>query len=71
MYQSTNQLGVAMARLSKAAKEQKLEAERLKFYKHWHDQYRRNSKYSEWTREKKLGALKRRMAKYDREKVLA
>ena len=60
-----------MPRLSKKQKEEqaKLEAKRArnKVYKYWHDQYRRNPKYAEWTKDKCSKALARRMKKYDKE----
>jgi hypothetical protein len=48
-----------------------VQEERTKFYKHWHDQYRRNPKYAEWDRAKRLRALKVRMRKYDVENGIA
>ena len=53
--------------MSKSKTTEVASKQRNAFYKHWHDQYRRNKKYSEWDQEKKFKALKRKMKKYDKD----
>jgi hypothetical protein len=52
-------------------KQQVAEAARLTFYKHWHDQFRRNPKYAEWSAEKKAKGRARKMKAYDKKAALA